>query len=360
MPDQEMPSSESVLRIQYICTMPPPEGGVRVLVRVLAQSLERDPRVDLRLFDLTVRQTPAARTLTYLRLLLQIFREMKKCDAILFAAPSMTYAFTMGILVYFMARYWDKPIAFRHFGGDNAKFMSSRRIARFIASRTFLNADLLFFETKYDVEYFLGIGLAPVAWFSNNRPAPTVRKENFERRALRFVYLGWVMEEKGIKVLIDSVSNIDADLKVDLFGNDRMDVLSLLPANGIISYRGPIENSRVYEVLAEYDALILPTYWSGEGYPGVIIEAFLVGLPVIATRLAGIEEIVLDGVTGVLVEPRNESQLRQAIIRLHEDETTYGKLVSGVRKHASGFSSEHWHERFLEEIKKMCNFEPDR
>ena len=61
-------------------------------------------------------------------------------------------------------------------------------------------------------------------------------------------------------------------------------------------------------------------------------------------------EIVIEDVTGCLVEPGNVEQLSQAIMRLNRDEQLYRKLISGVREHSFGFSSEYWHENFVNEI----------
>jgi glycosyltransferase involved in cell wall biosynthesis len=213
-----------------------------------------------------------------------------------------------------------------------------------------MRADLLMFETKYDVEFFRALGPRRVAWFSNNRPLPPVRKEVFGDRAKKLVYLGWVTEDKGIGLLIEAVSRIEGDVRVDIYGNDLMNVEAMLPPNGAVRYRGPIDNESVYETLLGYDALVLPSYRRNEGYPGAIIEAFLVGLPVIASRLPGISEIVIDGETGCLVEPRSVDELRKAILRLNEDRDFYKKLTSRVREHSFGFSSEYWHENFVNEI----------
>ncbi|MFA6560866.1 MAG: glycosyltransferase [Verrucomicrobiia bacterium] len=60
---------------------------------------------------------------------------------------------------------------------------------------------------------------------------------------------------------------------------------------------------------------------ASEASPNVIIEAMAMGLPVVATRVGGIPELVVDGTTGLLVEPRNPTSLAEAIISLLTDET---------------------------------------
>ena len=58
---------------------------------------------------------------------------------------------------------------------------------------------------------------------------------------------------------------------------------------------------------------MLPTFYEGEGYPGAIIEAFSLGLPVISTHWKAIPEIVKDQQTGILIEPNTVEAFVKAI-----------------------------------------------
>ncbi len=71
------------------------------------------------------------------------------------------------------------------------------------------------------------------------------------------------------------------------------------------------------ELLAEWDIFVLPSRW--EGLPLVIIEAMMAGLPVVATRVGGVGELVEDGVTGLLVPPADPQALADALQRLLAD-----------------------------------------
>jgi glycosyltransferase involved in cell wall biosynthesis len=51
--------------------------------------------------------------------------------------------------------------------------------------------------------------------------------------------------------------------------------------------------------------MLFPTTWKGEGFPGVIIDAFIAGLPVIASNWNMNNEIIVDGVNGFIFEPNN-------------------------------------------------------
>lgn len=70
-------------------------------------------------------------------------------------------------------------------------------------------------------------------------------------------------------------------------------------------------------LLAASDIFVLPSRW--EGLPFVIIEAMMSGLPVVATRVGGVPELVEDGLTGVLVPPGDPKALEHALARLLSD-----------------------------------------
>ncbi len=57
--------------------------------------------------------------------------------------------------------------------------------------------------------------------------------------------------------------------------------------------------------------MLFPTYWKGEGFPGVIIDAFVAGLPVIATDWNMNTEIIEDGVNGFIIEPKSSAALAE-------------------------------------------------
>jgi glycosyltransferase involved in cell wall biosynthesis len=71
------------------------------------------------------------------------------------------------------------------------------------------------------------------------------------------------------------------------------------------------DSEKAYSKLSEYDCMLFPTYWKGEGFPGVIIDAFVAGLPVIATDWNMNTEIIEDGVNGFIIEPKSSKALAE-------------------------------------------------
>ena len=84
------------------------------------------------------------------------------------------------------------------------------------------------------------------------------------------------------------------------------------------------------EVLSAMDVLVLPSY--REGMPLVVLEAMAMAKPVVATRIRGCREVVVDGETGLLVPPRDVTALADAIVRLLSDKELARRMGVAGRK----------------------------
>lgn len=137
-----------------------------------------------------------------------------------------------------------------------------------------------------------------------------------------FGVVALLIGRKGHRVLLEAVSTLcqkgahgikefivliegDGPLRAEL--SEFIDAHNL---NAKIVLVGPEDN--VINFMSVLDVLIFPSV-QDEDFPNVILEAMALGKPVIASRLAGTTEQITDGVTGVLVEPRNVHQLAEAI-----------------------------------------------
>jgi glycosyltransferase involved in cell wall biosynthesis len=95
--------------------------------------------------------------------------------------------------------------------------------------------------------------------------------------------------------------------------------------------------------LRRADALVHPVRWEGFGL--ALLEAMLAGLPVVATNVSSIPEIVLDGQTGLLVPPEDPSALAAAVTRVLDDPADYGER--GRERARTEFSVERMADRTL-------------
>jgi len=103
------------------------------------------------------------------------------------------------------------------------------------------------------------------------------------------------------------------------------------------------------------DVLILPSI-EYEDFPNVVIEAMGLGKPVIASLLAGTPEQVVDGVSGILVEPGNINELSLAIVKMCSNKNTLLKMgLAGRSIFQKKFTSEIAVERYVKLYKTLSS-----
>lgn len=138
-----------------------------------------------------------------------------------------------------------------------------------------------------------------------------------------------VIKEKGIEDAVQAVCEInskydDIFAELDIYGqieDSQKEWFEQLQASlpQYIRYKGMVPFNQSTEVLKNYDALLFPTYYEGEGFAGTIIDAFAAGLPVIASDWKYNSEIIKQGITGVITKTHSISELKNAILSINSD-----------------------------------------
>ncbi len=125
---------------------------------------------------------------------------------------------------------------------------------------------------------------------------------------------------KGIKYLIQAVKDLDFKYKLLIIGDgsERENLENLSKSLGLkkhIQFLGQIENNRAPDYLSVADCFVLPSV--SEGFGIVILEAMAAKVPVIATKVGGILDLIEDKETGILVDPKSPEQIKGAIVAIH-------------------------------------------
>ena len=170
------------------------------------------------------------------------------------------------------------------------------------------------------------------------------RKAGTVRKALSIVMVGTLHEVKGQAHLIEAcriahTAGVELECRIVGDGSDARRLRRLIGDAGLagrVRLVGPKPRSEVAALLREADVLVAPSVptRSGrrEGIPVVIMEAMASGLPVVASRLSGIPELVEDGRTGILVVPGDAHAIADALIRLHQDPSLAQRLGAEARR----------------------------
>lgn len=151
------------------------------------------------------------------------------------------------------------------------------------------------------------------------------RGASHEAGHLRILYVGTLIPRKGQPVLLEALSalgrhNVEARLTLVGQGPERPALERLAQRLGVsdrVTFTGGLDHDRVREQYVLADVFCLPSF--AEGVPVVLMEAMATGLPVVTTRIAGISELVEDGVHGFLARPGRADDLEQALAHLAAD-----------------------------------------
>ena len=161
--------------------------------------------------------------------------------------------------------------------------------------------------------------------------------ESMKSAKLTFIFVGRIVRDKGVNELIEAFDRLSArygDVRLMIVGRfeDRLDPISsvareTIERNKDIVLAGYQHDVRPY--LAASDILVLPSY--REGFPNVVIQAGAMGLPSIVTDISGSNEIIVDGMNGIVVPKRSVDRLYEAMVAVVEDREMLRRLSSVAR-----------------------------
>lgn len=249
----------------------------------------------------------------------------------------------LGLIILFFRFTLGLKYHTRKFGGNYDKtFSSYNGIWKKIVSCFLRNSSVNFFETHNLVEKFSSYN-PRTYWLPNYREASKFRTSpDFHGR---IVFAGGVARDKGIDQVVELDSMLPPGWSVDIYGPlIDYDEDALQFEN--VKYKGLIQPDHVAEVLATYDILLLPSFHEGEGYPGVVIEAFSVGVPVVVTRWRALPEVI-DPSCGVLVDIKNSKALFDGVMTIVSD---YRKFHLGAVERFKSFDRDTVLPAYMEAI----------
>lgn len=147
------------------------------------------------------------------------------------------------------------------------------------------------------------------------------------------IFVGTLRPIKGVRYLIEAfkiISNKRHDVQLNIVGDgEERDILERLTVSyGLaesVNFIGGVSSNKIPEYLADADIFVLPSL--SEGMPLVILEAMASGLPIIATGVGGLPDILQNGDNGFLVQPRSPGLIAEKILYLLENENVMREIA---------------------------------
>lgn len=161
---------------------------------------------------------------------------------------------------------------------------------------------------------------------------------------LRLLYLGRLETEKGIEVVCRAFAGLAGelpDVSLDIAGSGTKEEIMRALYEDVprVRFHGHMTGEAKENLIARADALIMPSIVH-EVFGNSIIEAYAHGKPVIASRIGGMQELIDEGSTGLLVEPNDVESLQQAIRRLSAEPDAAAEMEAACRQQARRYTVE--------------------
>jgi len=170
--------------------------------------------------------------------------------------------------------------------------------------------------------------------------------------------VGRLVYEKGHEFLVramPSVVQTHPNILAGICGagpllDDLQGQITALALGDKVRLLGQWEDVR--ELLAAADAFVLPSRW--EGLPMALLEAMMAGLPVVATRVQGVDEVIENGVHGLLVPLENSEELSKAILQLLQDPQRRRQMgLAASARIMQGYTTDQMCEKYLRVVEKF-------
>lgn len=190
-------------------------------------------------------------------------------------------------------------------------------------------------------EYGYDTRKAEYLLYGIKQPTPEQRAKAGQQRQngkLRVGYVGQIKIHKGVELITNAVMPLldsGHQLSLNLWGTKKGapeygDALEAQTATyADITWSGSYNADQLWDVLSGFDVLVVPSRWY-ENSPTVILEAFAMGIPVIATRLGSMPELVKHEECGLLFEKDSAADLQAQIKRLLDEPDLLPRLRAGV------------------------------
>lgn len=335
--------------------------GQTVKTKILYEELEKKTNWKIKKIDTYYKKTNP------IKLIFQTILAIIECKSIviLLSSNGMKIYFP---LLYCCSKFLNKKIFHDVIGGN-----LDENIKKYPRYKKYLNSfEYNWVETNGLKQRLEDLGVNNCEVIPNFKRLDIISEneivEKKDNKVYRFCTFSRVIKEKGIEEAINAVKGLNDEkyknlsYMLDIYGpidkNYENDFKNIIEKSYIgINYCGQVPFDKSVNILKKYDALLFPTYWEGECFPGTIVDAFSAGLPVIATDWNSNSEIVNNNLNGIIYPNKEILNLSDAIKALvSKSEFEQMNMKKECIKGAKLFQP----DKYIDLIIKRINKEEDK
>lgn len=221
-------------------------------------------------------------------------------------------------------RTWYEHLAKKALGSPDAVISPSKFLANFYLERGFFEQTPMYIMPNPAPKFFQKLSI-------HQQPS----------NKLRLLFVGQLEPHKGIHVLLEAMDSLQVPFELHIAGDGSLatEVFRRAKRDHRIFYHGFISLEHIHQLMLHSDAVVLPSLCY-ENSPTVVYESLQAGVPVIASRIGGIPELVQDGVNGLLVEPGNAEAFVAAFERFIEQRDAFCTRREDIYRGAHAYALE--------------------
>jgi len=334
-------------RLLLLSPLPPPTGGISNWTLAVLRSRLAE-RFEIRV----VNTSPSEKTAVHGRSRLRIDRVGDALRALVRLVVELIcfrpqllhvntpyyWAFLRDGLAVWIARAFGVPTVLHFRGGDFPAFAETGpRTRRRAVRATLRRANRLVALERHTQTYLESLTghdrVCRVPNFVRLEDVGSLPDRAARSGPIEVLFVGWILEAKGVRELLQ-VARALPNLRFTLVGPEQADFVASVRADlDALADRVRLLKSRprecVFELYRQADVFVLPTW--REGFPNVVLEAMAAGLPVVATPVGAIPDMIRDGEEGLLVPARDAAALTHALGRLANDPGLRARLGARAR-----------------------------
>lgn len=176
---------------------------------------------------------------------------------------------------------------------------------------------------------------------------PTLNLKSTRKETINLVFMARIHPLKGVDLLFEldkaikkaDIHNASIDIYGPILTSYEDEFFSKIQSSSV-RYCGIIEPANIYAVLQQYDLMLFPTKYYTEGFPGTILDAYISGIPVIATNWLNAEEFIDSGETGYIVDFDNDDDFIEKVVGILKRPQELYKLKEYVLIKRNKYSSD--------------------
>ena len=369
-------------KVLFIMHMPPPVHGAAMVgqwihdSRIINESFDTyyiNPSVSSNVSE--VGKVSILKLWLFLKLLFNIIITILKVkpDLCYYTPTSDGWGIYRDALTISLIKILNRKVIL-HFHNKGVKEYSRNIMAHYTYKIIFHKVKVILIAKQLydDVERY--ISMDDVYFLPNGLPASvdeTSYNEYISNRAsfdgpIRLLYLSNMMKEKGIIVLLDACKLLkDSKLpfSCDFVGNwgnitaeEFRKKINERKLQTYVKISGPQYGLNKQKYFIDSDIFIFPSFYHGETFGLVLLEAMEYGLPCISTYEGGIPSVIKNGKTGILVKQKNVKELYDAIVRLiMNKDMRYSMGCEGRNLFLKDFKLEIFENRLMKILSEVSN-----